>query len=285
MNEASRWRIETARRLVSVYAGQPGVRMVVAGGSAARDEADAWSDLDMSVHWDAVPQAWLDAPRLSSEGGTRFTWMRIPRVEPEGWLEQYFVGDLKVDIAHLPLAWFEGETRAIQEDLDCDPDRQSTLEGMHGGVCVLGEEAFGTVKARLDAYPDALAEAMVRNHLQFMPGWALAEQGLARDDLLLYYEVLLPVLRNVAGVLAGLNRRYVDVKKLKRIDRWLATLDFVPKGAAEHVDAVLRARDFAAHYDPLIEGVIALVEERMPAVDTAAARALLHFPMKPAFPT
>lgn len=284
MNDASRWRIETARRLAAAYAGQPGVRMAVAGGSAARDEADPWSDLDMSVHWDVVPTAWLGEPRLAEQGGVRFTWMQIPLVEPEGWLEQYFFGDLKVDIAHLPLRWFEEEVRAIQEDCDCDPDRQSTLEGIHGGVCVLGEDDFAAVKARLDTYPDALAEAMVRRHLQFMPGWALSEQGLARGDLWLYYDVLMPVLRNVAGVLAALNRRYIDVNKLKRIDRWLATLSVIPKGADEHIEALLRAREFAAHYEPLCGGVIALVERHMPEVDTSAAHALFHFPMNPAEP-
>ena len=37
--------------------------------------------------------------------------MRHPEMEPTDWLEQYFIGSLKVDIGHLALEWTEGELR------------------------------------------------------------------------------------------------------------------------------------------------------------------------------
>ena len=64
MNRDSEWRIGVAREIARVFAAHPDVLMVVAGGSAARGEADSWSDLDLSVHWKAVDGAWLETPRL-----------------------------------------------------------------------------------------------------------------------------------------------------------------------------------------------------------------------------
>lgn len=284
MNEASRWRIEIARRLAASYAEHPKVLMVAIGGSAARGEADQWSDIDLSVTWDGEPDsAWLEQPPLAAEG-TRFTWLQLAQAGPGIWLEQYFIGDLKADVAHLPYSWMEAELASVHQDLDLDSDKQETLEGMTDGIVLHGEE-FGTAwKARLAEYPDALREAMVRHHLQFMPPWALSRQGLDRGDLLRYHEVLLPVLRNVLGVLGGLNRKYVVVNKVKRFDLWLERLPLKPPGAAENMRLLLRGEQFETAYPALIEGLLALVEQELPEVDTAGARGLFGFPMNPAGP-
>lgn len=284
MNEASRWRIEIARRLAGFYASHPRVLMVAIGGSAARGEADQWSDIDLSITWDGDPDSpWLEQPPLAAEG-ERFTFLELAQAGPRIWLEQYFIGDLKVDVAHLPLAWMEAEIADVTERLNLDPDKHETLEGMTDAIVLHGEDFGAGWKARLAAYPEALREAMVRNHLHFMPPWTLSRQGLDRGDLLLYYEVLLPVLRNVVGVLAGLNRRYVVVKKVKRFDRWIERLEMKPDGAAANIDALLRGEHFETAYPALIAGVLSLVEQEMPELDTTAARGLFGFPMGPAGP-
>src|SRR5437764_15346429 len=104
MNSASQWRIDLARELAAFYAPQQGVRMIALGGSAARGQADAYSDVDMAVYWDRIDGDWLAVARLRPAGGERFAFRSA--FDGAVYLEQYFVGDLKIDIVHISLAWW-----------------------------------------------------------------------------------------------------------------------------------------------------------------------------------
>src|SRR5437762_886242 len=102
VNSASKWRLELAREIAAVYVLRHGVQMIVAGGSAARGVADDYSDIDILVYWDHVDQSWLESPPLPSSTTRRFTFHTA--AADQVYLEQYFVGDVKVDIAHIALA-------------------------------------------------------------------------------------------------------------------------------------------------------------------------------------
>ena len=58
---------------------------------------------------------------------------------------------------------------------------------------------------------------MVEAHLKFTPSWIYDGMGRDRGDLVVFYEYVLATMRNVVGVLAGLNRVYVAPDKLKRV--------------------------------------------------------------------
>ncbi|OAI38644.1 hypothetical protein AYO38_01910 [bacterium SCGC AG-212-C10] len=280
MTHADEWRIALARDIASVAARQPGVIMAAVGGSAARGQADAWSDIDMAVYWDEVDPEFVASPWFTGAGVDRFTYVEVE--PPRLYLEQYFIAAAKVDIVHIARSWLDDEFNKVTRDLDTTPDRQEVLGGLADSLPLHGEAEFARWQGRLAAYPDALAEKMVREHLRFMPGWALSEQCLVRGDLFMYHELLSTALKNVTGVLAGLNRRYVCLAKAKRIDSIVERMPIAPPDAAAAIRALLRGDDFEANYTALVGGTLALVEQHMPSINTAAAHALFAFPMPPA---
>jgi hypothetical protein len=99
--------------------------------------------------------------------------------------------------------------------------------------------------------------------------------GRDRGDLVVFYEYVLATMRNVVGVLAGLNRVYVAPEKLKRVGTVVGRMALTPPDAAARLDALLDLpRDeVKAELDDLVAGTFDLVDEQLPEVDTAAARA------------
>ncbi len=182
-----------------------------------RGEADAYSDIDMIVYWDRVDGAWLETPPLTAKNVRRFTFMHLVQVDPRLYLEQYFVGDVKVDVGHLALDWCEEEISAVVDRLDAMPDRRELLQGLFEAVVLHGPDVVERLRARA-TFPEALADRLVADHLMFMPPWVLTKHGIERDDLFGYYETLRTALTNLVAVLSAVNRTYVCTAKLKRIE-------------------------------------------------------------------
>jgi hypothetical protein len=282
MNDASRWRVELAHELAGSYSSHPDVRMIALGGSAARGQADTYSDMDMAVYWEQIDAAGLaDAP-LQPVGGARFVF----RAAYEGavYLEQYFIGDLKVDIVHIALAWWAQTAAAVLEHADPAPEKQDTLDGFLSAVVLYGQPLYAQWRARLAAYPDDLARKMVQQHLFFYPLWVLEQHGLARGDIFSFYATLCEMIKNMVGVLAGLNRVYVSTEHLKRLGDIMRRMPIRPPDAAERIEALLtmdRAQAPAA-LGALIAEVLDLVDAYMPEIDTSRARWAFGFALRPA---
>jgi hypothetical protein len=281
MNHASLWRIEFAREIAAQYAGQPGVRMIALGGSAARGLADAYSDMDMAVYWDGLDRAWLAATPLQAAGGERFTYRLL--FDDQVAVEQYQIGEAKLDVAHFALAWWDQAVADVLERADMTPDKQEVLDGFLSAIPFYGESLYEHWRARIAAYPDELARKMIQQHLAFPPGWVLEQHGLARGDLLSFYAMLCEMLHNLLGVLAGLNRLYLSMEKPKRSADLLRRMPIAPRDAAARMQAILtieRQQAVAALTD-LIAEVLDLVEQHMPVIDTTRTRMIQRMPPRP----
>ena len=64
--------------------------------------------------------------------------------------------------------------------------------------------------------------------------------GRERGDLVVFYEYVLATMRNVVGVLAGLNRVYVAPDKLKRVGAVVGRMELTPPDAAARLDRAPR---------------------------------------------
>jgi hypothetical protein len=281
MNAASQWRVEFAREIAGVYAAQPNVRMIALGGSAARGLADDYSDMDLAVYWHGLDRAWLAEPPLQTAGGERFTYRLL--FDEQVAVEQYQLGEAKLDVAHFSLAWWDQAVADVLERADMAPEKQEVLEGFLSAIPFYGEPLYQQWRARIAAYPDELARKMIRQHLAFPPGWVLEQHGLARGDLLSFYAMVCEMIQNLLGVLAGLNRQYLSMEKPKRSADLLQRLPIAPRDAAARVDAILtidRRQAIAALTD-LIAEVLDLVERHMPEIDTSRTRMIQRMPARP----
>lgn len=281
MNQASQWRVELARKIAAVYAEHPQVRMVALGGSAARGLADAFSDMDMAVYWQPLDDAWLDNVPLARAGAERFTFHRL--FENQVALEQYFVGPAKLDVVHFALGWWEQTVADVTERADLADEKHEVLDGFMSAIPFHGLAEYETWRQRIGAFPDTLAKAMITRSMRFYPQWVLAEHGLGRGDLLNFYAILCEMVGNLLGVLAGLNRIYHSMEKPKRSADLLRRMELLPANAAARIDALFagdRARA-PAELAALVDETLTLVEQHMPAVDTARARMIQRIEATP----
>jgi hypothetical protein len=281
MNHASQWRVDFAREIAGQYAGQPNVRMIALGGSAARGLADAYSDMDMAVYWDALDRDWLAEPPLQAAGGERFTYRLL--FDDQVAVEQYQIGEAKLDVAHFSLAWWNQAVADVLERADMAPEKQEVLDGFLSAIPFYGQPLYEQWRARIAAYPDELARKMIKQHLAFPPGWVLEQHGLARGDLLSFYAMTCEMIQNLLGVLAGLNHQYLSMEKPKRSADLLRRMPIAPRDAAARVHAILTVdpRQSVAALTDLIAEALDLVEQHMPDIDTSRTRMIQAMPARP----
>jgi hypothetical protein len=256
--------------------------MGVLGGSVAQGVADRWSDCDTVVYWDTIDAGWLETPRAAMRGaGERFTW--VESYPGNAWLEQYRFGRLKVDVAHVRLGWLDELIAGVLAGTDTTTTSLDVLRGVRESIVLFGEEEYEPIRARADAFPDELRLALVRSHLTLMPSWVYDGMGRERGDLVVFYEYVLATMRNLVGILAGLNGVYVAPEKLKRVGAVVGRMPLTPPDAAARLDALLdlpRER-VKPELDDLVARTLELVEEHLPEVDTGAARTIWSLQAEP----
>jgi hypothetical protein len=264
-------RLDLARRYIAPYAERAPI--AVLGGSVAQGVADRWSDCDTLVYWDEIDREWLETPR-AGEDGARFTW--VEHYPGNACLEQYRFGAIKADVAHVRLGWLDELIESTLSGESFDTTSLDVLRGVEEAIVLFGAERYEPIRARVLDYPDALRRAMVERHLSFAPGWIYDGMGRDRGDLVVFYEYVLATMRNVVGVLSGLNRVYVAPDKLKRTGAVVARMELVPPDAARRLDALLDLprEQVRPELDDLVGATLDLVEEHMPEVGTAEARAV-----------
>jgi hypothetical protein len=104
--------------------------------------------------------------------------------------------------------------------------------------------------------------------------------GRDRGDLVVFYEYVLSTMRNLVGLLAGLNRVYVAPDKLKRVGAVVGRMELVPPDAAVRLERLLDLprEQVRPKLDDLVARTLELVEEHLPEVDTTRARRLWSLP-------
>jgi hypothetical protein len=264
-------RLELARRYIEPYAQR--APMAVLGGSVAQGVADTWSDVDTIVYWDEIDRDWLETPR-AGEDGERFTW--VEHYPGNACLEQYRFGSVKADVAHVRLGWLDELIEQTLSGAELDTTSLDVMRGVEEAIVLFGEDRYEPIRARVREYPDALRRAMVERHLTFYPSWIYDSMGRERGDLVVFYEYVLGTMRNVVGVLAGLNGVYVAPDKLKRVGAVVSRMELTPPDAARRLDAILALprEQVKPELDDLVGATLDLVDEHLPEVGTAKARAL-----------
>ena len=268
--EASVWRVEFARELAAYYAGREGVRMIVLGGSAARGEADAYSDLDIVVYWDAIDKEFIDAePLRELECRRAYT-----TGNDEFGLESYYFGSLKADFGHVTMdAWSELVDGVVVKH-EAEPGSMHSLEGFLNSVPLFGEELVEEWKSKAREFPPELAVNMIKRHMRlYVPGY-LEHQAYERGDLIAYYDGVSKMLRNTLGIIAGLNRVYCTTDEGRWAESLLSRMPIQPERTWERMREILTTDGHRATVmlEELLLDTLDLVEHHMPGFDLTRPR-------------
>jgi len=263
-----------ARRVADVLVEATHPVAVLLAGSAGEGIADARSDIDLGVYYERVPgQSILREAMLSGAGAVYRT--TIGQGAPDGsFRDVYELNGIDVDL----LATTAGSVdRQIDRVLTAkDPGEPLTMimAGLRGGLPLLGDDLIAHWRARVSDYPDELALVAIRRNLDITPYWATQAELRERDALLFEIQALVEAAFQVLAVLSALNRVHFTRHRFKRLRRHVDGLAVSPPRLAERLESLFAGDrvDAAGELRRLVEETVALVEERMPEVDTAEIR-------------
>jgi hypothetical protein len=277
MNEATRWRFALAEEIGTAYASNPNAQVVMVAGSVGRGSADRYSDIEVDVYYAEPP---TEAERIAAVercGGT----VELLAEDEDEWEEQMSIGGFHAHTSTFLVATMERYLREVVDECSLAPEAQTRLFSLQHGVTVKGEDQVELWRAKAAAYPDGLQRAMLDENLRFGRFRYATEMLAARDDLLALYEIFVETGRQLLGALLGLNRIYMPAPcYLKSMDETIALMAIKPADLSARLKRSFRIDPKAAveELEALIEETLALVERRVPGVDTAPDRAGLTGP-------
>lgn len=257
-----------ARRNAATYSANPNVAAVLLVGSVARGNPDHWSDIDCTVlcHAMLTPQE-REELMLANGGTNRFTLG-----DETGGMDQYVVDGVTCQFGIATIEQTHEIINSVVAELDTNPDNHCIMGGLREALPLYGNEIVEQMRLAASAYPDELARAMVKAHLNFRPTSFFQHRLAGRDDIFLLHELLTAACRNIMGVLAGLNRLYPE-HNYKRADRFISRMEIAPPHLAERLRHILGAEAFGPFttLGEVIEELFQIVRQQMPEVDTQQA--------------
>lgn len=263
-----------AAAVAEAHRSVPSARAAMVTGSVAKGLADGISDIDMAIYYeDVLPDdATLEAV-TEGLGATGRRPLGGPR-EEQGFIEAFDLAGVEVQLIHSTVSGWEQTMDELLVRHAVATPLAKALEGILCCKALYGEAQIEGWRARAADFPDALAVAMVRHYLSFFPAWGVPGQLLRRDPGVWYRQILVESAQNVLGVLAGLSRVYYTPFQHKRLRRFVAGLSVAPPGLADRLEALFTSPvpEALEALEALVGEVAALVEARMPEVDTSAVR-------------
>jgi hypothetical protein len=270
-NSNAEVRLALARKLGAGYAKNPKAALVMASGSTGRGTADEYSDLELDVYWREPPTG--EERRAAALAGGAEAVELFPYEEDE-WAEEIRVGDFKVGTSTFLVSTVERYLGQVCVANDPAPLAQMRLyEVLHAQMLFGDGKLLASWRERA-AYPPPLARTMLQQNLGF-EGFGYAEEAMAaRDDVIVLYETIGQVARQVMGALLGLNKIYLPNPNFKHVAEQIEEMAVKPPD--------LLGRLKSAYRLPPAEGVLALhgviadvfdlVDQHVPGFDTRPYR-------------
>lgn len=272
MNSATAWRLALARKIAASYARNPNARVVMIAGSVGRGRADRYSDIEVDVYYERPP---TEAERIAGVEGCGGVVDKFDEDEDE-WEEQMFLGGFHAATSTFLTSTMERYLAEVVDQHQIAPSAQTRLYSLQHALPVKGEAQIEAWRAKAAAYPDGLAHAMLREYLPFRGFWYAEEMLAARDDRLLLYDIFVWVERQILGALLGLNRLYMSTPDhMKHMDEMIGEMSLKPAGLSARLKEAFRLEPVQGvqSLKEIITEILALVEQHIPAFDTAPYRA------------
>jgi hypothetical protein len=156
-----------AGRVVAAALELGPLQAALLAGSGARGDADFYSDVDLLLYVDELPEEdRLDRLR-ESVGGTS----PVPILAP--YLVQFDVDGVAVQVGYQTVAQMDEELDAALDRIEgiVDSPNQKMLGGLLEGRPLHGDDVVARWRERAAAYPDELQRAAIAHHWQFFPLW------------------------------------------------------------------------------------------------------------------
>ncbi|MFN3239658.1 MAG: hypothetical protein ACE37D_21760 [Pseudomonadales bacterium] len=238
MTEESDYLIEVARKISLPYQELPGMVAAMITGSAAKGLADNYSDIDMTMYWQALPEDQVLANIMQQYGASERTWFLGNR-DDGSFAEAYQYEGIEIQIGHTTTAAWEAAMDSVLIDHECGTPTHKALEGTLNCIPFFGEVHIESWQQRIADYPDELARAMIQHHMKIMPVWGLQHHFASRDAQLWLAQLFSEATFNILGLLAGLNKLYFTDFQFKRTRYFINQMSIKPALLATRLEQLL----------------------------------------------
>ena len=283
MTPESDYLIKLAEQITAPYTQLPTLKAAMITGSAAKGLADSYSDIDMTMYYEAdLPSEEALTAIREGLGGSERRWVIGDRAEG-GFAEAYGLHGIEVQIGHTLIDKWEETIDFVQRAEEVETTAQKALEGTLACKALYGEPYIERWKAKIANFPPELAQVMVEKNLQFFAVWGLEPHFRTRDATIWYHQILVETTHRLVAVLAGLNHLYFTTFQFKRQRRFIDQMQIKPANFADRLDNLFRLGLAASLHEleVLVEETVALVETHMPQVDTSAAKRRVGWRQQP----
>jgi predicted nucleotidyltransferase len=255
------------RQIVEAALERVPLRGAMLAGSAARGDADFYSDIDLLLYVDQLPPENVLREIRTAVGGTK----PLSRERSDHFCgEEFDLEGVRAEVSFFTVTRIELRLDELLEQGEVvEPPVQKVLAGMLQGLPLYGEELIGSWKERLSAYPEQLRRATIERCWNFFPLWYYGEAIQARDAELWRLDVLLEAAFNLLGVISALNRIYFARFELKRMRALVAEMNVAPPHLAERIESLFRIEPPAAaeELERLVDETRALVAAELPDLE------------------
>lgn len=257
-------RIDFARQMANFILAFDGIQAIVIAGSVARGYADEYSDIEIPIFWETLPD---DATRHAIVSALHAEFLYAydgPACE-----DQLLIDGLQVDLWHVTVAHQEATMEAILRDHNFDFGGLNALDTIRFCIPLYGDEIVQSWKRRAQEYPDELAEKIVQEHLDSFSVSSLFILA-QRDNPTGFYAQLSFLQQEIFLVLLALNRKYFPTFK------WLYPVLESMQVKPEDIDWRFRQAYKASYGEAtadtkrLLEETLHLVERQFPQMDISS---------------
>ncbi|MCB9460803.1 MAG: nucleotidyltransferase domain-containing protein [Anaerolineaceae bacterium] len=269
---ASKWRIQLAHQIAGYYPAEA----VLLVGSAANGLADAWSDLDLLMYWQAVPDVATRRQIAERIGGKGITWEDTTdgdfALQSQG--DTFRLGEhaLKVDITHKTRASVEALMADVTQHHDLNPIKLGVLNGFMGGMAVTGHDLLSQWREQIGDLPAEMIQPLLDRYLD-LTAYDLVLMIVRRGDALFARELITGWCTAIVMALQVINRKYPPLRA-KHLAAMGETMAIQPEGLAKRIRQICNApiAEAIELAKPLIEDTFSLISQQGYDVTAAIAR-------------
>jgi hypothetical protein len=256
-----------AERLAKLAVEHTRPRAILLTGSVARGDADEYSDVDLILYYEALPdETGRESIRAGIGGGDR----QVIGAEETGFVEQYLVDATYCQLAHVTIEGWERELGQAVAGEDSELPLGKMVSGLLEGDALHGSELIDAWRARA-VHSDALARTLVERHWTFFPLWFFERSFPPRDAPIFTREELVRAAYALLEVLAAVNGVWFSRFQLKRTREVTEKLTIVPERLYERLLVLVSGELDAAvlELESLVGETQAIVAEHVPDAEIA----------------
>ena len=215
-----KWRIELGKQICEKLKMIEGIKAVVIGGSVARGFADEYSDLEIILFWDNLPNEKIRKLIVKELNAEYFYPYNYEANE-----DNVIVNGFRIDIWYLTIKDEEDAIKGVIIDLKTDFSISNAMDTIRTCIPLYGEEIVSYWKLRAKEYPTELAIKNIKESLQSID-ITQAEIYIQRQNSTLLYELIVNLHKNLFLILLALNKQYFPT--FKWMYKALETFKIIP---------------------------------------------------------